>query len=255
MKFQPIESSSNDKIKNLRKLGQKKHRNVSETFLVENITTIHDALNKGITPISLFVTDALAESPSAQLTAITEQLPTSALFSIPSRLLSEVSSLDTAPGVMAIYAFKKDIIDTSASIIYLNSVSDPGNMGTIIRTAAAFGIKTVVLDERCVDAYNPKTVQAAKDALFSVNIIRDTAQKQLKKIKKEMPLIAATLSGTPLNDHQFTTPSCIILGSESHGIANEILEEATTQITIPIQGIESLNVAIAGAIISYELSK
>ncbi len=145
----------------------------------------------------------------------------------------------------------------SKDIVYLNGVSDPGNLGTIIRTALAFDYYNIVVDEQCADVYNPKTIQASKDSIFKVNIAQDEKLKTLELIKKEMKVYAADMGGSEnVANLKKLDKSCLVFGSEAHGISDEIKKISDGSVGIKInKKIESLNVAIATGILLYDIRK
>ncbi|MBU4421715.1 RNA methyltransferase [Candidatus Parcubacteria bacterium] len=250
--MEKIESKDNAKIKLLRKLGQKKYRDELALFVVENLKTIQDA---GSAPKMLFGTDK----------KLLEKLEAREKYLISGEINKSFSSLDTPSGVAAVYPIflssraseaSRGIshFDMGKNIVYLNGISDPGNIGTILRTALAFDIKNIVVDEDCADIHNPKAIQAAKDSIFKLNIAKDKNFKFLKEIKKKMPVISARLLGGKGPEKFKNKKVCIVLGSESHGVDKRIQKISNDFIKIKIsKDMESLNVAIAAGIIFYSI--
>ncbi|OGF25488.1 hypothetical protein A2331_01310 [Candidatus Falkowbacteria bacterium RIFOXYB2_FULL_34_18] len=252
MQTYSITSISNEKIKYLKKLGMKKMRETSGEFLVENIKIIHDALKSGFEPISLFATDDILRSRNENVDFIVKKIKD--IFVISKNVNKSFSSLATPSGICAVFMVCKKEIDLSKKIVYLNGVSDPGNMGTIIRTCLAFGVENLVVDEKCADVYNPKTIHAAKDAIFKINIVRDTNLKILKKIKKEMKIYATSLEkGRDIKNISLEKKCAIVFGNEACGVDEKILDISDDFIKIDMSGkIESLNVAISAGIVLFE---
>ena len=251
-----ITSSANKTVKYLKKLQSKKERDVAGQFVVENLVIIHDALAAGFKPVSLFITPALRQVPDDTLTLVLKKAGD--VIVINEKVNKAFSALATPPGIAALYDIPGHNLNYGQNILYLNGISDPGNLGAILRTAAAFNFPNVVLDERCADAYNPKTIQAAKDAVFKLNIVSDAGGQILDDIKKRLPVYAADMRGVPLRQSEiFRLKSglCLVFGSEAHGVDRSILTQADGIIAIPMRGAaESLNVAVAAGIILYELS-
>lgn len=138
-------------------------------------------------------------------------------------------------------------------VLALDRLNDPGNLGTIIRIADWFGIEWVVLSRQSVDVYNPKAVAAAKGSLARVKVAVGDLHAWLQQV--EVPVYMADLHGEPLHGFKPIAHGVIVLGSEAHGIASELLALATHRITIAGQGqAESLNVAVAAGIICYQLT-
>ena len=145
-------------------------------------------------------------------------------------------------------------------IMALSSVRDPGNIGTMLRSAAAFGIDTLILSADCADIYNPKTVRAAMGALFRQRIyIADDLASTLAGLKDDGRRILAAepdSSARSINEIGLGASDCIVIGNEGHGIASDVLDVCDASIFIPISsGTESLNASIAGAICMWEMSK
>ncbi len=253
MLVKKITSKDNEKIKLLRKLNQKKYRNKEGKFLVENLKIIYDGIQADFYPESLFVTRDFLDKNKKQLKIILEKAGLDSLYLINSLINKSFSALDTAPGVCAIYKKQKKKINFNNPVIYLNGINDPGNLGTILRSASAFGFKNIVLDEKCADLHSSKVVNSAKDSLIKLSIEQDNDFKLLKKIKKEMKIFSTRLKGgKSLGELNKKNVFCLVLGSESHGISKEVEKMSDDFIKIEMSGeIESLNVAISAGIIFY----
>jgi len=249
-----ITSKDNEKIKHLKKLKQKKYRDEAGEFVVENLKIISDALASGIIFESLFVTEAFLQSEPERLTEILKRAGD--YFVINEQINKSFSSLETPAGICAVYKIKKRDIDFSDKIVYLNNISDPGNLGTILRSALAFGFRNIILDEQCVDLHNPKTIQAAKDAIFKLNIDIDSDLEILQRIKKAMPIIATRMEeATDVSVFKVPSKYCVVLGSEAHGVSAAIQKLTDEFVKINISPeMESLNVAVASGIIFFALT-
>ena len=252
--YQKITSLQNSQIKFLEKLNLKKYRLESRQFMVENLTIISDALKAGFDFEYLFATEEFANKHREKLQYLHNGSRAKNFYLIDAKLNKYYSSLDTPSGITAIYKINEKKLDKS-SVVYLNGVSDPGNLGTILRSALAFDFINIVLDENCVDAYNPKVISAAKDAIFKLNIIEDRTGEWLRNSK--LPIYAASSQiGDNLAKFKPAKAFCLVLGSESHGISPNIIKLAKSNIRIDISSkIESLNVATAAAILFYEFRK
>ena len=250
-----ITSKDNPKIKTLRKLGQKKYRDKNKKFLVENAIITYDATKAGVVFDAIFVTKDFIEKNRKIFDFIIDKSKTKEYYLIDEKINISFSSLNTAPGIATVYSKVESKIDYSGPIIYLNALGDPGNLGTILRSALAFGLKNIVIDEYSADIYNPKTISAGKDAIFKLNIEFDQNLKILKEIKKKIPIFTTRLErseGLDLLKKQKIF--CVVFGSESHGVEQKIQELSNNFIKIPISDkIESLNVATSAGIIFYEI--
>ncbi|NCN07409.1 RNA methyltransferase [Candidatus Falkowbacteria bacterium] len=251
-----ISSDDNAKIKHLKKLQLKKYREEFGEFLVENLVIIQDALAAGYKPISLFVSDEFLIKNREVVTAIANQSNLSDWFEINLKINKSFSNLDHPAGICAVY--KKPTlkpISYDQSILYLNSIGDPGNLGTIFRSAVAFGFKDIILDETCVDVYNFKTIAAAKDTIFKININYDKNFTLLNKMKGQLPIVSTIMNKADnINDLNKLKNFCLVLGDESRGVDKNIEKIADKFIKINISpDIESLNVASAAAIILHSV--
>ena len=249
-----IESKDNKKIKELNKLKLKKYRVIRGDFVVENWKIIQDAFASGIYFKELFLTESFLDKNKDKLESM---LGGNNVFLINESIGKSLSALESPQGILAVYDKLEKTLDLEENAVYLNGINDPGNMGTILRSALAFGLKNVILDEKCVDLYNTKTIQAAKDAIFKLNIVFDKGGEVFQKIKENNFVIFATnvKKGENLREaFGKKEKSCIILGSESQGVDDSLEREATKLINIKTtSSIESLNVAISAGIIFYEL--
>ncbi len=244
-----IISTDNEKIKFLKKLGDKKVRDVSGQFLVENLIIIYDAMKAGFKPVQLFVSEDLLEKENEKLDLIIAKFPD--FFVINEKVNKYFSSLTTPSGICAIFEKKEKEINLDEIVIYLNAIADPGNLGTILRTAVAFGIKNIVVDEKCADIYNAKTISSAKDAIFKLNISKDENLKIFSEIKKAMPVFVTSLEGELIDDKIFKKEKfCLVLGNEANGVEERIIKLADKKVKIPMSSeIESLNVAVSAGIL------
>lgn len=255
--LQPIKiiSKDNIKIKTLRKLGQKKYRDENKKFLVENAVIIYDAAKAGIIFDAIFVTKDFIEKNREIFDFIINKNKTREYYLIDEKINKSFSSLSTASGIATVYSKIENRIDYSKPVIYLNALNDPGNLGTILRSALAFDLKNIIIDECSADVYNPKTISAAKDAIFKLNIEFDQNLKILKEIKKKMPIFTTRLEKSEGLDILKKQKSfCVVFGSESHGVEQKIQKLSDNFIKIPISDeIESLNVATSAGIIFREI--
>ncbi len=252
--YQRISSPDNGQIKLLEKLQAKKFRTEFRLFSVENLTIILDALKDGYSFQSLFVTEEFLTTHQEQMAILEAGASEAGLYLITERLNKQYSLLDTTSGITAIYEMTDRELDNS-SVIYLNGLSDPGNLGTIMRSALAFNFTNLVLDANCVDIYNPKVIAAAKDAFFKLNTMVDKSGDWFKK--NQLPLyVTSSHEGTNLAEFKPSQVFCLVLGSESQGVSQELMNKADAKIKISMSDrLESLNVATAAAILLYELSQ
>lgn len=251
-KYMPqiIKSKDNDKIKFLRKLSQKKFRKQYGEFLVENLIIIEDAQKAGFNFEELYVTKDFIKANKERFASLSKS---NDYFIIDKKINKSFSSLDTSSGICGVYKKPESKINFDSHIVYLNKISDPGNLGTILRSALAFDIKNIVLDN-CADLYNPKTISAAREAIFKLNFEFDDSGEILKEIKTHLPIVATSLQGDSELENLPKDKFCLVLGNEVSGVEEEVLKLADYEIKINMSdNIESLNVASAAAIIFYNI--
>ncbi|MBT4277926.1 RNA methyltransferase [Candidatus Falkowbacteria bacterium] len=257
MKELKITSKDNEKIKFLKKLNQKKYREEYSKFFIENLKIIKDAVKAGFIFEDLFVTEEFVEKNQKEFEVILSKSGVEKYYIINTIVNKSFSNLDTLSGICAVYKKIDKKINYNKPIVYLNNISDPGNLGTILRSALAFDIENIVLDENCVDLYNYKTLSAARGSIFKLNIEFDENLKVLKKIKKKMKVFSTNVrKGKDVDTLDKEKTFCIVLGSEARGVDKNIQEISDDFIKIKTSNkIESLNVATSAGIIFYKIFK
>lgn len=239
---------SKAEIKSIAKLKQKKYRKESGLFVVEGIKLVNEIANTGLKVHKLFVTHQQAPHFKGH----------ESVEKVTSAEMRQMSSMTTPPGLLAVVHLPEKIRSTSAKhILLVDAVSDPGNLGTLLRTADWFGIKTVILSENSTDAYNPKVVQASMGSLFRVKVVYADLVKTITELKTNgTTVLGAVLTGKNIYSYTFPERFALLLGSESHGIRPDLLSQCDEHITIPAFGnAESLNVAVSGAVILGEIKR
>lgn len=250
-----ITSRQNSKVILLKKLSLKKYRDETGKFAVENLAIIYDGLRGGYDFESLFATDDFIKKHKEKLKYLKNNSKSVKYYLIDEKLNKHYSGLETPSGVTAIYNAKISPLAQDKPVVYLNGINDPGNLGTIMRTCLAFDFVNLAVDENCADICNSKTINAAKDSIFKLNIFKDRNNNWLKK-NKDIFSIYATSSHNGISLEKFKPPKlfCLVFGSESHGISKDIMKLAKENIKIEIsKSAESLNVASAAAILLYKL--
>jgi len=241
-------------VKYIQSLHLKKFRDEHGVFIAEGPKVVNDLLTSKqfVCKIICAVESWLNENEGLlQSFSVEDKLMTNQFE------LEKISLLQTPNKVVAIFyqrKYESGNLKNTISLI-LDEIQDPGNMGTIIRTADWFGIKNIVCSEDCVDCYNPKVVQSSMGSLGRVNIIYNDLGKFISD-NKDINLYAATLTGTSLYTFNKIKEGIILIGNESKGINNELLKDVREQITIPKLGeAESLNAAVATGIILSHIIK
>ena len=249
-----INSKSNPRIKLLRQLSSKKHRLLNQLFMVESLKIIHDAFISDHVWNELFISESFKKENQIFLSSIGRSLERD-IYTIPDHLNREFSSLSTPSGICATYSLLDTKPNTKESIVYLNNISDPGNLGAIFRASLAFGFKNIIIDDKCADIYNPKTIQSARDSIFKVKISQDNERKLLNKLAKSMKIIVTDTQGDfSLKNTNSKDKYCIVFGNEANGVNQSIKDMAHYSLKVNISpDIESLNVLSAASIILHSL--
>ncbi|HOW31489.1 MAG TPA: RNA methyltransferase [Bacteroidales bacterium] len=251
---------SKNQVKYINSLKIKKFRQEHGVFIVEGDKCVDELLNSNLTVKAVF---ALPEWIDENLPMITKS--SAGVTEISTAELGRISDLVTPNKVIAIAEIPhRDIssIDFSEYILALDDIKDPGNMGTIMRTADWFGIRQLVCSEECVDPFNPKVVQASMGSFARIRVFKTGLIQFINRKPKDTPVYGALLNGTKLHEITFSHNGIVVIGSESHGISVGVKQLVTHTVNIPSFGQdevlkppESLNASIANAIICYEISK
>lgn len=217
---------------------------------------------KIVSELLLYAPELIQDIYATQQWNCTETLPNHvSCTGITEKELSQLSSLATPNKVLAVARIPERKLDvknfTEGVSLYLSHINDPGNLGTILRTADWFGINSIVCSEQTVDAYNPKVIQAAMGALFRVQVFYTDEESFLKSCQQQkIPLLGADASGTSIYNFSFPQSFVLLMGSESHGLSDICKSYLQTMLAIPGLGkTESLNVAVATAILCAEIRR
>ncbi len=244
-------------IKQIRSLQIKKYRQHYGEYLIEGLRLVSTAVdsNPQIIKKVLITEEFMNDSTySSFIRSLNENGLSIGVISLAD--LTSITNTVHPSGVVAIcyYPQSSDITTISNSnFLYLDRIQDPGNLGTLFRTAAWFGINHIILSEKCVDPFNPKVVRAGMGAHFSLSIYHTI---HLLNLKQSHILVGGNANGTPLSERpKIDKPWGLVIGNEAHGISDEAEQLLDYSISIPKIGDgESLNAAIAGTILLYELT-
>ncbi len=238
-------SVENEKIKDIKKLHQKKYRDKNGLFLVEGEHLVLEAYKSGYLKELILEENALFPLDVETIYAS-------------NNVLTYISELETAPTMIGVCRKKEQVAIAGEKILALDEIQDPGNLGTIIRSAVAFHIDTIVIGNGTVDIYNSKVIRASQGMLFHMNIVASDLQKCLPDLKKQNYQIMGTkvTHGKSLKDIEKLQKFVIIMGNEGNGISEEVEKLCDSFIYIDMSDVcESLNVGVATSIILYELDK
>ncbi len=232
-------------VKTIQSLKQAKYRKEHQLFIVEGRKSVEELLLSPFETTALYATEQFLTEhnyQNARLETVTEVQ------------MEQMSALDTPPGILAVARIPRpSTIKDDGMVLALDGIANPGNMGTIIRTAEWFGIKQIVCSEDCVEIWNPKVIQATMGSVFRMDIVSTDLVRFLDSEKlKGKAVYGALLEGENLFRMPRWEHGIIVIGSESHGIRNNLIPLITHPITIPrAEGsvTESLNASMATGII------
>lgn len=238
-----IESVNNEKIKRYAKLLDKKYRDLESLYLISTPHLVLEALNyEVVEEIFLLVNE---ENIYGNVTYVSESV------------MRKLTSLNTISKVVAVCK-KVQNQEIKGNLLLLDSIQDPGNLGTILRSAVAFNIDTVILGSGTVDLYNEKVLRAAEGMHFKLNIINANLKDMIPDLKNNNYKIIGTklTDGVELNNYSKPSKYALIMGNEGRGVNSEILDLCDDYIYINMSPLcESLNVGVATSIILYEFNK
>jgi TrmH family RNA methyltransferase len=232
---------SKSDIKFIKSLAHKRYRDENSVFIAEGEKIVNEALASSYSVESVFYKDDIGDDA-----------------------MSRISLLSTPSPVLAVVKMKRpeadSVYDFSKLHFALDSVRDPGNLGTIIRISDWFGIDTIFASEDTVDVYSPKVVQSSMGSIFRVNVRYGELSAILYSFKGNAPVYGTFLSAKSIYETKLSKNGVIVLGSESHGISAKIEDIVDQKILIPqypvdSQRAESLNVAISAAIVASEFRR
>jgi TrmH family RNA methyltransferase len=246
-------SISASTIKHIRALQQKKFRKENGLFVVEGVKTVQELVSSSFEIDSIYCTETLG---------FLDNIESELVHIVKKKELERISSLRNPNKILAVAKIPeaKSIDWNAALILVLDGINDPGNVGTIIRTAKWFGVETIICSVDCADAYDGKVVQSTMGALFHVHIhYRNLAEVTEECQKNDFNVIGAAMNGDSIYKHPKSGNNVLVIGSESHGISDAVLEKCNGLVSIPNneteQKVESLNAGIATSILLSELTR
>ena len=242
-----ITSVSNEEIKKIAKLGATKERATQGRFIAEGLRICITLLQAGFKPEQVYVTD---QEHADQIKPFVQERK---ITLVTEHVMEKMSQATTPSGMLAVFPIPpKPSVSSMGSGIVLAKIADPGNLGTLLRTAAAMNKKTVVLIST-VDPYSPKVVQSSAGCIAHLDIFRLDWETLVKaKIKQHLKLVALVVQGGKKPSSIDFKDSLLVVGSEAHGIPEPWLDTCDEKMTLPMPGnTESLNAAVAGSIALY----
>lgn len=245
-----ITSVNNDLVKETAKLLRGKYREETGLFLIEGEKGVNEALDAGLQIERIFVLEGVKGYPEEKVIETTEAI------------LSKISDAKTAPKVVAVAKQPKQdfkILETAKKVVLLEGIKDAGNLGTILRTASAFGIDAIILYGDTVDLYNPKCVRSTVGCLWKTPVIKVEDFNELKNLFIPYERVATLPKGEnvfSLEEYQPAEKTLVMFGSEADGLSDELKNFATKNVTIEMsKDVESLNLSVSASVIMYKIKQ
>ena len=257
--FTNIESAENNKIKLVRKLANRKARNEENKIVIEGINLVKEAVQRGINIDFIMISDSYVRDEFVQSCINMDSIM---VCQVPENIFDKVVDAENGVGIIAVL-YKPTTnfgeiskLSDEGNVLVLDKIQDPGNMGTMIRTAVAAGYEMIVATKGTVDVYSPKVLRATAGMIFDIPVVyADDNEELFKLLKKKGKRIVVTSvdGGEPYYKQELKRSVALVIGNEGNGVSDEIVKVADLLVTIPMQGgIESLNAAVSAAILMYE---
>ena len=236
-----ITSVNNDRVKELVRLKEKKYRDKVNLFFIEGYDIVSEAYNNGVIK-ELYVLDGIDCDMDVPVTYVSMDV------------MKKISDMESVSEYYAV-CYKKDEISVGNRLIMLDGIQDPGNLGTIIRSAVAFNFDTVVLSKNTVDLYNPKVIRSTKGMLFNINIIVRDLVDFISELDDYVIYGTDVVNGIDVRNIDVSDRMGIVIGNEGRGISSSVRELCDRFMYIDMNGeCESLNASVAASILMYEVN-
>lgn len=248
-----IESKDNSLFKYTKKLKERKHRNKENKYIIEGFRLVQEAFKASCSIEYLIVNESGKDKLSDYLSSYMDNIK---IYEMKNDLFNQLVSTENTQGIIAVANINNSVKDIKGDFYLLcDKVQDPGNLGTIIRTAHAAGVSAIILTKGTVDIYNDKTIRSTMGSIFYTPIIYDNNLSFLNSLKeKGFSLVATSLEESKnFFDEDLSGKVILSVGNEGNGISEEIFALADKKVKIPMPGgAESLNVGVATSIILFE---
>lgn len=255
-----ITSKDNERIKYTKSLLKSKKRNQEKKFMIEGYRIVKQAMQCSATIDYIVYNDEFLNKDEHKEFIQGLELEGYKMYKTTNKLFKEMCDTEKSQGIIAVVEYKEYSLDDSLKeasdfIVVLDRIQDPGNMGTIIRTADAAGAQSIILLKGCVDVYNPKVIRSTMGSIFDINIV-NCVDEDLDIIKNKGFNIVSSYLNTDnyYNRVDYGDKVALVIGNEGNGIKDEIIDKSDILVKIPIYGkAESLNAAMASGILMYEI--
>ncbi len=255
--MQVISSKDNEFIKHIKKLKDKKYRDINKEFIIEGIKLIKEAIEEKAQIKQIVICDNCQNTDIIPKDLMYEIAKYECIY-VTEKIFSSITDVNTPQGILAIIGRNNEeaqIDYTQDIIVALDDIQDPGNLGTILRTIDSIGLNQILVSKGTADSYNPKVVRSTMGAIFRVKIIEcEDLEKTLKEVKKQKYELVITSLQTKISIYDIDyNKKVIVIGNEGNGVSQNIQNIADEKVKIPMLGkTESLNASVATGIVLYE---
>lgn len=255
--MQIISSKDNEIVKNIKKLKDKKYRDLNNEYLIEGIKIIKEAIEEKADIKQIIICDECEKADAIPKELMYEVAKYECIY-VTEPVFKTMTDVSNPQGILAIIGKEnneQEIDYTQDIIVALDDIQDPGNLGTILRTVDSIGLNQILVSKGTADAFNPKVVRSTMGAIFRVKIIEcENLESTLKEVKKHKfkTVVTSLQTEKSIYDIEYNK-KVIIIGNEANGVEKNIQENADEKIKIPMLGkTESLNASVATGIVLYE---
>lgn len=258
-----ISSKDNEKVKLTKSLLKSKNRLKESKFLIEGFRILTQAIDCNADLQYVFINENFeAKEEHVEFLKVLESKNIK-VYKTTNKIFNEFIDTESTQGIVGVVGIQKnniqDIVDENCRfVLILDRIQDPGNMGTIIRTADAAGVDAIINLKGCVDIYNSKVTRSTMGSIFDMKIINMTQEEALKELKdRKFDIVSSYLNTNNFYDGvEYNYKTALVIGNEANGVNDELIEKSDILVKIPIYGkAESLNAAISSAILMYEIKK
>jgi len=258
-----ITAKDNEKVKYTKSLLKTKNRTKESKFIIEGYRILTLAIECSADIEYVFINEDFENKEEHINFLETLKEKNMKIYKTTNKIFDDLVDTETTQGILGVVRFKQKNIeesldDNSRFVLILDRIQDPGNMGTIIRTADAAGIDAIIALKGCVDIYNPKVIRSTMGSIFDMNVIHTTQDEALRLLKlNDFDIVSSYLDTNNFyNSVEYNYKTALVIGNEANGINEELVSKSDVLVKIPIYGkAESLNAAISSAILMYEIKK
>ena len=258
-----ISSKDNERVKYTKSLLKGKNRQKESKYIIEGYRILTLAIECNADLDYVFINEAFEDKEEHKDFLKILKDKNIKVFRTNDKIFKELIDTENTQGILGVIRFKEKKIEHNINhedkfVLILDRIQDPGNMGTIIRTADAAGVDAIIALKGCVDVYNPKVIRSTMGSIFDMNIIHCTQEECLEELKSKNFKIVSSYLNTDNYYHEtkYHEKTALVIGNEANGVNDDLINQSDILVKIPIYGnAESLNAAISSAILMYEIKK